>query len=219
MTDVRRRPHSSAMLSVRYSRPMAGEETHEKGADGLRRAKIWLDRTTRAEARWVTPDPIAVPKLTFEWKKPGEYSYSFDLGGVLKGGTVDGQEFLAECKKYDTPLDQGTHYRAYLAKCYCAYQARPDRCDNFMWITWSPFLVSKWDELCTAGYVRQSLLEHSDRALNEPDKAKAALLISDATVDAIADRLWVIVLSKRQEDTLMMSKEHLGLIRKFEAEV
>lgn len=206
------------MKHVGYSRPMAGEQLHEKGADGARRAKIWLDRTTRAEARWVTPDPTAVPKLTFPWANPNSEPFSFDLGGLLRGGDVDGQEFLAECKNYKDAADQGSLYRAYLAKCYCAFRSRPDRCDNFMWITWAPFSITKWTDLCSASYVKAAILDHSAKALNEPDRKVAVSLISDEMVEQTAKRLWLIVLSQRQEATLMMSKEHLGLIRKFEAE-
>ena len=46
---------------------MSGEATHAKGADGARRAKAWLEATTRVNVHWVNPDPVAVEKLTFSW--------------------------------------------------------------------------------------------------------------------------------------------------------
>jgi hypothetical protein len=56
-----------------------------------------------------------------------------DLGGVMIGGEYDRQEFLAECKKYAKPQDQGVAYLEYLARCYRAFMTKPDRCNNFMW--------------------------------------------------------------------------------------
>jgi hypothetical protein len=84
---------------------VSGEETQARGADGARRAKRWLDSTTRANAQWVNPDPIAVPKLTFEWAKKPRH-FSFDIAGTLLGGDLEGQEFFAESKKYPSALDQ-----------------------------------------------------------------------------------------------------------------
>lgn len=195
---------------------MAGEELHELGAQGARRAKRWLDRTTRADARWVTPDRVAVPKLTFEWADGS--TFSFDLGGLLLGEALDGQEFLAEVKYYTSSGAQGKMYEEYLAKCYRAYSSRPDRCDNFMWITWAPFSVTSWATLCDAETVRTAVLQHRQKSLGVDDVASAEAVISGDLVAATAERLWLIVLSRRQEEQLQMSARHLALIRQHEIE-
>jgi hypothetical protein len=57
-----------------------GEQPHAQGADGARRAKLWLDSATRASVWWVDPDLVAVPKLTFKWAD--DATFSFDLCGV-----------------------------------------------------------------------------------------------------------------------------------------
>lgn len=147
----------------------------------------------------------------------GVEPFSFDIAGVLKGDAVDGQEFLGECKNYQGAGDQGTLYNEFVAKCYCAMKARPERCDNFMWITWAPFLVTSWATLRSADYVKSAVINHRDKAMNEPDKDAALLAIDMVAVNATAERLWMIVLSERQERALMMSSAHLGLIRKHEA--
>ncbi|MEU0391114.1 hypothetical protein [Streptomyces chartreusis] len=189
---------------------MSGELLHSKGEEGARRAKHWLDSTTRANARWVNPNPIAIPKLTFQWADGS--NFSFDLGGLLIGGEFEGQEFLVESKFYETPGHQGEMYIEYLAKCYRAFDTRPDRCDNFMWITWHPFSLRKWSKLCSVDEVKSAAITHHSKCLGCVDQTSAEELVDDEICKAVADRLWLILLSKRQEE-LVISKKHLGWIR------
>lgn len=195
---------------------MAGEELHERGAEGTRRAKRWLDRTTRAEARWVTPDATAVPKLTFPWASGGDFS--FDLGGLLRGGGLEGQLFLTECKFYKQPSGQGTMYEEFLAKCYRAFVVRPPMCDNFMWITWAPFKSTTWAQLTSRETIREAVVKYRTKALNVADEAQARGAIDEAALDAVSQGLWVIVLSERQEQELVMSSDHLALINAHETQ-
>ncbi|MEZ7130462.1 hypothetical protein ACBR40_34460 [Nonomuraea sp. AD125B] len=190
---------------------MSGEEAHFKGQDGAQRAKRWLDATTRVNVRWVNPEPHAVRKLTFYWTD-GE-DYSFDLGGIFLGDELDGQEFFAESKNYKNASDQGGHYVKYLAGCYRAYDTRPERCDNFMWITWSPFNTTTWDKLMAPDTVKAAVLKFSGRVLGEPDEEAARGLISEDICKAVSERLWMIVLSERQERHLTLSQKHLAVIR------
>jgi len=193
-----------------------GEAAHAKGADGALRAKRWLEATTRASVPWVNPDSVARPKLSFPWIGGGK-SFSFDLGGTLLGGDIEGQEFLAESKKYENAFHQNSMYNEYLAKCYVARKLRPDRCDNFMWITWSAFATTTWADLVSVDRVRRSVLKECKRALGV-GKADAATEIDDALCKEVAGRLWIIVLSDRQEKHLVLSPEHQGLIRKHVTE-
>ena len=199
------RARSSAIMPV-----MSGEAIQAKGADGARRAKLWLEATTRANVPWVNPDPVAVPKLSFDWVSSG--TFSFDLGGTLIGGEVANQEFLGECKKYENAYDQNKLYIEYLAKCYVARFRRPDRCDNFMWITWSPFATTTWSDLISPEHVRKAVMKESTRALgvNEED---ALGKLDEELCKEVASRLWIIVLSEKQEKHLVLSPEHQGLIR------
>ncbi len=187
-----------------------GEQQHFKGQDGAQRAKRWLEATTRADVAWVNPDRVAVRKLTFKWTSGGTFSY--DIGGLLLGGDYDGEEFLAECKNYTKARDQNQMYNEYLAKNYLALQSQPSRCDHFMWITWSAFATNSWDELCTTDRVRGAVLGESERALGVP-AAEASSKINFDLCDEVAKRLWLIVLSEKQERHLILSPEHQGLIR------
>jgi hypothetical protein len=166
---------------------------------------------------WVNPDPVAVPKLTFPWPDPELEPFSFDIGGTLIGGDVANQEFLAESKNYANAGSQNSMYNEYLAKCYVARQSRPDRCDNFMWITWSAFGTTVWSDLMSPDRVRKAVLHECKRAL-AAELVDAESKIEDALCVDVATRLWVIVLSERQEKHLVLSAEHQGLIRKHVAE-
>jgi hypothetical protein len=171
------------------------------------RAKRWLERTTRVNAMWVNPEWVA--KLTFSWADGTQFS--FDLGGQMLGGELNGQEFFAEIKKYSQVGSQPEMYSEYLAKCYRAYSEMPTRCDHFFWVTWHPFSQSKWPTLCTAAEVKASVLAHSSRCFGEPDAAAAAGLVNAQTCDEVAKRLWLIVLSDKQEE-LALQEELLEMV-------
>ncbi len=191
-----------------------GESAQAKGADGAQRAKRWLESTTRVNAQWVNPNPPAVAKLTFAWPHGGQ-NFSFDLGGTLKYGEYDGQEFFAESKNYAEPSDLPKHYSKFLAQCYVAYDKMPARADHFMWIAWSPHSITDWPKLTTADYVRAHVLKHHERVFGTDNEATAAPLVNEDVVSAVASRLWLVVLSQKQE-TLVISKEHRSVIEAYE---
>ncbi|WP_313480265.1 hypothetical protein [Microbacterium sp.] len=193
-----------------------GESAQAKGADGAQRAKRWLESTTRVNAQWVNPNPPAVAKLTFPWPHGGQ-NFSFDLGGLLKFGGYDGHEFFAESKNYAEPGDLPKHYSKFLAQCYVTYSLIPARSDHFMWIAWSPHSITDWSKLTTAEYVRTHVVKHRERVFGTDDEGEAEALVNDDIVSEVASRLWLVVLSKKQE-TLVISKEHRGVIDKYEAE-
>lgn len=191
-----------------------GESAQAKGADGARRAKRWLESTTRVNAQWVNPDPPAVKKLRFEWPYGGQ-NFSFDLGGFLKYGEYDGEEFFAESKNYSRPNDLGTHYPKFLAQCYVAFMKRPERCDHFMWLAWSPHSVTKWAELMSADSVRDAVVKHRANVFGVETKEEALEQIDEDIVSAVATRLWIIILSEKQE-RLVISAEHRSVIEAHE---
>ncbi|MWA01920.1 hypothetical protein F8568_016380 [Actinomadura sp. LD22] len=192
---------------------MPGEELHVRGADYARRAKLWLDNTTRVRASWLVTDQFGVDRLTFSWPFATE-GFSFDLGGILRGEGLDNQSFLTEVKGYSTPGDQGSHYLSYLAKCYVAVSEHPGNAQNFMWITWCPFNVTNWNELCSPAKVREGVLHERGRVLGTEDHDKAETLINGSRIKDVADRLWLIVLSERQEK-LVISPEELGELERI----
>ena len=138
--------------------PLTGEQIQQLGEQGSQRAKRWLESTCRAEVKWNNPS-AGLKKLQFKKAgapdgstAQGDY-FSFDLGGNFLGGDADGEVFLAESKKYATAADQGVEYRRFLSKCYRVETEAGNFYDQYLWITWAPFLVNSWDQLLTPGYV------------------------------------------------------------------
>lgn len=189
-----------------------GEVPHYTGADGAARAKRWLERTTRAHAPWVNPEKYAQHILSFPWHDRYR-RFSFDLAGYLVGGELDNQWFFAESKKYKAAADQGQEYRHFLAKCYVALREREEFCHNFMWITWAPFLSTRWDQLTTTYFVKESVLMHPQDVFGLGD-GSAALDVD--MCKQVAERTWIIVLSEKQE-SLTITDEHFKIVRGLQA--
>ena len=181
---------------------MAGEEHHINGQDGVERARTWLEKTGRVSVQYTVYEVGAVPFLTF--RNVNDAEYSFDMCGnlYLDEGTTT---FFGEIKKYNDVGDQPAKYIEYLAKCYraCAAHGRPY---HFIWITWHPFSQTIWRNLCTAEQIHNSVQTHKALYCGADED------IDDELCADLADRLWLIVLSDRQED-LSMTDEQLGLLR------
>lgn len=182
---------------------MVGEVAQEAGRDGVRRAKRWLERTGRVDVYWTVYEHPSMLTVT----RPGSSYRSFDLGGVIRGGDLDGHQLFAEVKNYTSASDQPNLYGDYLANAYCKMLEDRRKLYQFMWITWHPFSLNKWAELCKPSEVRQQI-----------SKRQPEWLGSDASVDTelcriVADRLWLIVLSEKQE-RLCMSRRMLGELRR-----
>jgi len=195
--------------------PLTGEQIQQLGNHGSQRAKRWLESTCRAEVKWNNPE-LGVNKLQYrkagaapDSQDPADF-FSFDLGGNLLGGDVDGEIFLAESKKYMNAGDQGTQYRKFLAQCYRVQVEHGNFCDHFLWVTWAPFLVNSWDALLTAEYVATAA------AGDEVGKyiALGDENIDAAVRDAVAAKLSVVVLADRQEVLLSLHGDELMHVRK-----
>lgn len=178
-----------------------GEDAHVIGADGVRRAKQWLESTMRVGWVWTNAGSAATKrKLIYNW--PGgtpNQTFSFDLGGVMRGGEFDGDQFSAEVKCYSKENKQPDMFRKFLAECYVALGQNPRGCDHFMWITWTPFESTAWHKHCTAEKVRQSVLKHHELVFGTTSPGDADAQIDHERVKEVADRLWLIVLSEKQE--------------------
>jgi hypothetical protein len=179
-----------------------GETLHATGSDGVQRAKRWLELTGRARVPWQRYESLHTPYLTFA--RPGGNEFSFDLGGYLTGDPFNNVQFLAEVKKYQEAGDQHVLYQEYLAKCYRAASIRGPF--EFMWITWHPFQVGEWRDLCGAAKVRASVEMHRSAYLEEGEG------LDESLCAGIAERLWLIVLSEKQE-SLCLTSEMMAVIR------
>ena len=189
---------------------------HVLGADGAHRAKLWLEATTRVKASWLNTDPNAAGRLEFDWPHGGT-QFSFDVGGILHGGDLSGQMFVVESKKYSGDSDQGSHYRSFLAKCYVTRRDYGRLADQFMWITWHPFNVKTWESLCSEEKVAEGVLSEHQRVFGTQSDDDAKVLLDRDLVGDVASRLWLLVLSDKQEK-LVISKKHRALITAHEIE-
>lgn len=148
---------------------------------------------------------IQKSRLAYSWPHGGE-TFSFDLGGLMRGGEFEDHVFSAEVKNYEMDHDQAGQYKTFLAQCYVALGDCPKYCNHFMWITWAPFAVTKWQYLCSPGHVRDAVLDNRQRVLGTADHVEATELIDDERVAKVADRLWVIVLSEKQEQLVPLTE-------------
>src|SRR5665213_1770989 len=195
--------------------PPTGEEVQQRGAEGVNLAKRWLESTCRAEVKWNNPTK-ETSKLQFvKASAPNpptlmEHCFSFDLGGLLIGGDTDGKVFLAEVKSGETNANHGTEYRAFLAKSYRAKQIAPAFYDYFLWITWVPFLSSKWPELLTGEYVKESVESN--------ESTRGIALGAEPTADGelctwVAACTMIVVLSDRQIEVLSLQRDEASHVR------
>jgi len=191
---------------------LPGELLQKLGEEGARRAKLWLDSTTRVTSTWSVYDQFGVPRLTYPWPE-GDRSYSYDIGGLFFGGDLHQQSFLVECKKYSTD-NQGGHFDKFLAQSYVTLKDHPQLADHFLWITWHPFRLGRWNDLASEDNIRTALVKEKERLFGSVSDADALALIRPEIVTDLVDRVWVIVLSDKQE-TLVISREDRAEIMKL----
>ena len=189
---------------------MPGESNHQKGEDGVRRAKRWLEATTRVSESWTVYDDVASAKLVYTWPEGGE-EYSFDLGGILYGDPYAGHDFVGECKKYSTPKDQGKHYDKFLAQSYVTVLHDRVPPHHFMWITWAPFRSTTWDKLATVEAVVAAVVKERKRVFGNVSAQEAKDLVNVVVAAEVANRAWLIVLSDKQE-SLVISDDDRALV-------
>ncbi|SOD62223.1 hypothetical protein SAMN06297387_10538 [Streptomyces zhaozhouensis] len=157
-----------------------------------------------------TDSPACGRRLTLSWPHGGQ-TFSFDLGGTMRGAPYQHDMFCAEVKNYTQPGDQGTHFDEFLAKCYVAAQTNHLLSDHFMWITWSPFRVSSWSTLNSPEQVESAVLQNRVRVLGTTGEEEARDLLDNDLAKSVADRLWLIVLSAKQE-TLVPLRDWVSIV-------
>ena len=182
-----------------------------KGFSGARRAKQWLEGTMRICGAYANTDsPSCGRRLTLPWPYGGR-TFSFDLGGTMRGDPYQNDTFCAEIKNYAQPGDQGTHFDEFLAKRYVAAQAQHHLSDHFMWITWAPVRANSWSTLDSPHQVETAVLQHRERVFGISDLDEARKLLDADLVQSVASRLWLIVLSGKQE-TLLPLKDWAAIV-------
>jgi hypothetical protein len=108
--------------------------------------------------------------------------------------------------------NQGMDYLSFLAKCYSTDHQCKGFYNQYMWITWHPFSVTKWKSLCTSEMVVEGIVQLRERLFGEEvDEERARALIDYDLVNDMAGKLWIIVLSEKQEK-LVITRENRGLV-------
>lgn len=195
-----------------------GEDSPDAGLVGLRSAKRWLDRTTRATT-YTSQDRPFRDLLAYRWPH-SDRTFSYDIGGSFRGGNLDSQSFLGEVKKYKNESDLPAHFRSFMAKSYVAYKATPERCDHFLWISWAPFKAQAWDKHCTYDQMVTSLSHATNitRSLGLEPGTDSASAIDHEAAQIVAGRIWLITLSDRQDDLNLLDKHYSEIIGKIALE-
>jgi hypothetical protein len=192
---------------------VAGELRQQTGSNGIERAKRWLNYSTRVANIYANTDKVFKDLLHFQWPY-GDQPFSFDLGGKLRGGDLHDQSFMAEVKSYRYEMDSAQEYRKFVAECYVAFQEKPDRCDNLIWLSWSPFQARAWHKHRSAEVIKYHLF-HVDNIFrvfgtNSIDEARDK--IDEQVVYELTNRLWLLTLCDEQENLVIKSDHYQHLI-------
>lgn len=197
----------------RYRLGMAGEDNHDAGEYGVRRAKTWLERTTRVKTCWTRHDGLQADLLKHSWPFGNQNEFTFDLGGLFQGDSLDQQGFLAEVKNHKAGGNLPKEFREFLARSYVAAGVRPAT-THFVWIAWAPFSSSTWDQHCSIDSIKNACVDplHRTRVTGEENEAEAIASLDLDRLASMADRVWKVTLSTRQEE-LVPALKHFEMLR------
>ncbi|MEU5669803.1 hypothetical protein ABZ749_05405 [Micromonospora sp. NPDC047753] len=190
---------------------MPGEAMHKKGADGAQRAKRWLDATTRTRASWTNEDEVAGGRLEFNWPHAGQEPYSFDVGGFLYGQPFDNHSFMAEVKNYSGD-NLGNDYDDFLAKCYLTWRDNTRWANQFMFLTWHPFRIKTWTQLRDPDAIIKGCVANRRRLFGVDDEVEARAHVDNSLIDELKNRLWLVVLSEKQEQLLISDQDRALIV-------
>ncbi|MFD5089704.1 hypothetical protein ACFWMR_03820 [Amycolatopsis thailandensis] len=176
---------------------MVAEGEHVKGEQGVLFVKHWLESTTYVQISFsVYDDPAqtTVERLDRKHKR-------FDLVGSFLGDHR--RPLYVEVKNYDHVGSQPAEFKEFLANAYSVtalgVKSNVDKKLEFMWVTTHPFDQTKWSKLTTELEIRAALNVHKDALAGEE--------IDDSIVRLVADRLWLVMLNRRQSVFLLSPEE------------
>lgn len=170
--------------------------------DGVDLAQRWLESTTWIELPFNVYDNSAVCTLT----KLDNSVKRYDLFGSIF--TKPNKPVYVEVKNYDSSGGkQPAEYVEFLANAYSItakdLESGQDGRREFMWVTTHPFSLTGWATLTSPSAIKDALGKH-------PDVLDGKNIDVDL-LDLVSDRLWLLVLHRRQEE-LMLTREELSLI-------
>lgn len=176
---------------------LRAESAHEEGRKGVFRTKRWLESTTHIELNFDA----------YDWAS--ECTISCLDGGLqtfdLKGQIYKSKSMLfVENKSYTSVGNQAKDYQDFLAISYSATAAEISRTQDprwqFMWVTTYPFAQGKWPKLTKRSQIKAALEADTTGLLN-------GVPIDEEVLDLMADRVWLLVYNKRQQEFTLTPKE------------
>jgi hypothetical protein len=185
---------------------MVAEEAQELGRDGVLAVKQWLESTTHVNFDFMVYDNQAKCTLENLSAKPKR----FDLEGRFLEKKA--RALSVESKHYKTVGGQAAGFQEFLAIAYSTtareLETIGDTRREYMWVTYHPFAQTLWPKLTKKGNIRKALENYPrflGQAPNEPEGTYRD--VNEDVVDLLADRLWVLVFSHKQEKLMLSPKE------------
>jgi hypothetical protein len=176
---------------------MVAEAEHKKGEAGVLIIKRWLESTTYVTITFTVYDDQAQTTAIRLDGQPKRY----DLTGYFLG--ENRRPLLVEAKNYTVVGKQPEEYSEFLADAYsitaAAIAGGADKKTEFMWVTWHPFSQTKWSALTSEAEIIAAVEAHPE-ALGDRQ-------LDPSVVRIVADRLWLAMLNRRQEELLLNRSE------------
>lgn len=166
--------------------------------DGVRLAKRWLESTTWIELPFNVYDNA--PVCTLERLDGKKKRYDL-FGSIFREPQTP---LYVEVKDYDSSGGkQGTEYWEFLANAYSVtakdIKDGEDGRREFMWITRHPFQLTSWSELTSPARIAEALEKHPE--------VLADLKADPTLLATVSDRLWLLVVHKRQDELVLTPQE------------
>jgi len=182
---------------------LRAEAAHEEGRKGVFRTKRWLESTTHIELNfdaydWSTECTLTCLGANY---KGGPNLQTFDLKGLIYQSK---SMLFVENKTYTTVGSQAQDYQDFLAIAYSATAFEIARLGDprweFMWVTTFPFAQNQWTKLTKRSQIKKALEADTTGLLGGNE-------INEDILDLMANRIWLLVLHKRQHDLTLTPKE------------
>jgi hypothetical protein len=184
---------------------MPAEENHEIGREGVFLFKRWLEATTYLDLPWHVYG--SAPHC--EVHHMGGIK-TFDLAGFLL--TEGNPMVFVECKRYGSVGGQPAEFQEFLAIAYGtviwenSQKMRPKN-SHFIWATTHPFAQSNWPTLTSAATIQSAAENHPHLAGDAPFDQQIG--------QSLAERIWLLVLSEKQEEIMLTTEELLTVWKKL----
>jgi hypothetical protein len=177
------------------------EGEHEKGREGVFRAKRLLEGTMRFEIPYTAymDGRTSLPMLVDG--EPKQYDL---CGHCLDEEDNVGPTIYIESKDQQDAGSQKAQFATFLSQAYSATVRATqlqgsDLGHNFMWATTCPWKGNGFRDVAKKASILEALNAAGTKIIPEGHE------IDSDVVDVLADRLWVWVISDRQEEMILSS--------------